>query len=63
MKQKEESKVQENLKITTKDVKNIPKLNDKGIDLSSCENRKAYNIFNSIVSNESEEAGNNKLFI
>ncbi|XP_051156788.1 DNA-binding protein SMUBP-2-like [Leptopilina boulardi] len=60
LKQKEESKVQENLKITTKDVKNIPKLNDKGIDLSSCENRKAYNIFNSIVSNESEEADENE---
>lgn len=55
--------MQENLKVNTNlnQVKTVSKMNDKGIDLCSCENRKGYNIFDTIgINNEPEEEGKKK---
>ena len=47
-------KVESNLK---EQIRTPKKLSDKGIDLSSCQNRKKFNIFESIAADEPDEKG------
>ena len=58
-KQEEEKKVVENnIKAYVEDKEEIKvptKLNDKGIDLSICHNRKGFNIFETIAADENDE--------